>query len=107
MTNHHRRHFMQGSAITALSIAMSGCQFSAVQDEPKLSSDTNHQANKPLFKMSLAQWSLHRTIFGTHDSADRLRGLTGDKLIDTLRNNPDYLLRGKLDPLDFPIYAHQ
>lgn len=107
MTNHHRRQFIQGSAITALSIALSGCLFSAGQNKSIFPPIESSSSNTQLFKISLAQWSLHRTIFGANNSSDRLRGLTGDKLIDTLRNNPDYLLRGKLDPLDFPIYARQ
>lgn len=107
MTNHHRRQFIQGSTMTALSIAMSGCLLSAGQDESILPALETTNSNRQLFKISLAQWSLHRTIFGANTSANRLRGLSGDKLIDTLRNNPGYLLRGKLDPLDFPLYARQ
>ena len=61
----------------------------------------------PLYEISLAQWSLHRTIFGATTSAERLRGLTGDKVVSTLRENPNYLLRGSLDTLSFPLYAKQ
>lgn len=107
MTNHQRRQFIQGSAFTALSIALSSCQFSSGQDKPIISPIKNPHINKPLFKISLAQWSLHRTIFGADKSAARLRGLAPDKLAETLRHNPEYLLRGKLDPLDFPIYARK
>lgn len=107
MTNHHRRQFIQGSLITGLSLAVGGCHFT--EDQHKLISTPikNSNGNEQLFKISLAQWSLHRTIFGAQKSTDRLRGLGGDKLVETLRNNPEYLLRGKLDPLDFAIYARQ
>jgi sugar phosphate isomerase/epimerase len=107
MTVHHRRQFIQGSAITALSMAISACQFKAEQHNSILTPINNPQSNKQLFKVSLAQWSLHRTIFGADKSADRLRGLSGVKLAETLRNNPEYLFRGKLDPLDFPIHARK
>ncbi|MCV6606260.1 MAG: sugar phosphate isomerase/epimerase, partial [Porticoccaceae bacterium] len=61
----------------------------------------------PPFKISLAQWSLHRTLFGATHSSAHLRSLPPAKIAELLRSNPSYLLRGKLDPLDFPVYARQ
>ena len=50
------------------------------------------------FPVSLAQWSLHRTYFGSSLSADfRTR----------LHNDPDSLLQGERDPIDFPVLARQ
>ncbi len=50
----------------------------------------------PLFPVSLAQWSLHRTYFGGGLSAGFFRDL---------QNDPDAVLKGDADPLDFPVLA--
>ena len=50
----------------------------------------------PLFPVSLAQWSLHRTYFGG--------GLTA-RFREDLRSDPDSVLKGEADPLDFPVLA--
>jgi sugar phosphate isomerase/epimerase len=52
----------------------------------------------PYFPVSLAQWSLHRSYFGS--------GLNAD-FVNRLHSDPDSLLRGELDPLDFPVLARQ
>ena len=49
-----------------------------------------------LFPVSLAQWSLHRTYFGGSLSADFFKAFSQD---------PDSVLRGEADPLDFPVLA--
>jgi sugar phosphate isomerase/epimerase len=51
---------------------------------------------EPLFPVSLAQWSLHRTYFGG--------SLTAQFRAD-LRQDPDSVLKGDADPLDFPVLA--
>ena len=51
----------------------------------------------PLFRISLAQWSLNRTIFGPR----------GDNFISLLRTDPDAVLQGTLHPLDFPRAARR
>jgi sugar phosphate isomerase/epimerase len=50
------------------------------------------------FQISLAQWSLHRTFFG---------GAIDDWMAfgRTLRESPDSVLRGDVDPVDFPAVA--
>ncbi len=54
---------------------------------------------KPFFDISLAQWSLHKSFFG-----DALKGGFGG-FAKALREDPDSLLQGVLDPIDFPAIA--
>jgi sugar phosphate isomerase/epimerase len=56
-------------------------------------------AAPPLFRISLAQWSLHRALYGTLDP--------GEDRVALLRSNPDAALRGTLKPLDFPLVARR
>ena len=55
--------------------------------------------SSPLFEISLAQWSLHRAYFG--DSLNQGR----EAFSKALREDPDSVLMGSLDPLDFASYA--
>jgi sugar phosphate isomerase/epimerase len=50
------------------------------------------------FKISLAQWSLHKSFFG------KVNFSTFGK---ALQSDPDSVLQGKLDPIDFPTIARQ
>lgn len=53
-----------------------------------------------LFRISLAQWSLHRALYGTlPPGEDRVALLRSD--------HPDRALRGTLKPLDFPLVARR
>ncbi len=54
---------------------------------------------KPFFDISLAQWSLHKSFFG-----DSLSGGFGP-FVQALQTDPDSLLRGTLNPIDFPEIA--
>ena len=54
----------------------------------------------PLFRISLAEWSLNRIIFGP--SRDDPRGFGS-----LLRTDPDAVLQGTLDPLDFARTARR
>ncbi len=58
------------------------------------------ESNQPLFTISLAQWSLHRTIFGS--SQDDPKNFN-----ELLRRDPDRILQGTLSPLDFAMTARQ
>ena len=53
----------------------------------------------PLFRISLAQWSLHRALYGTLEP--------GEDRVALLRADPDRALRGTLKPLDFPLVARR
>ena len=50
------------------------------------------------FSISLAQWSLHRSFFGASWGADFRKAFAAD---------PDSVLRGEHDPLNFPVLARQ
>ena len=53
------------------------------------------------FKISLAQWSLHRSFFG--NTMTKGWGY----FVETLQDNPDALLQGLLHPNDFPAIAKE
>lgn len=53
---------------------------------------------EPLYSVSLAQWSLHRTYFGPSWGPDFRQAFSSD---------PDSVLQGDLDPLDFPVLARE
>lgn len=55
------------------------------------------QRTDPLFRISLAEWSLNRTIFGPR----------GDNFTSRLHTDPDAVLQGTLDPLDFARTARR
>ena len=55
-------------------------------------------AAQPLFRISLAQWSLHRTIFGDLPSPWSSFG-------EALAGDPDSVLQGSLDPLELAATA--
>ena len=52
--NHSRRSFLQHSAMAA-----AGLSLAALSDRP-----ARAEEESPLFKISLAEWSLHKTLFG-------------------------------------------
>jgi sugar phosphate isomerase/epimerase len=84
MTMLDRRDFLRrGTA--ALAVGALGPRFAA--------------AGPPAFRNSLAQWSLHRALYGeTPAGTDR---------VTLLRTDPDRALNGTLHPLDFPVIARR
>ena len=67
----------------------------------KPAAETEEQATveaTPDFEISLAQWSLHKTYFG---------GAITDwvEFANLLKEDPDALLKGDIDPMDFPKVA--
>ncbi len=99
----HRRDFLKTAAGFAAGVSLFplACQpegQQAPQGAPQPAS-----AAEPLFKISLAQWSLHRAYFG---------GSPGERgwnvFFQTLHSdNYRSLLAGDIDPLDFPVLARQ
>lgn len=68
------------------------------ETKPTEANATEVQAEpEPDFKISLAQWSLHRTFFGTEN-------IDWKNFTKTLMESPDDLLKGK-DPMEFPAIA--
>ena len=57
------------------------------------------ETNSLFFSISLAQWSLHKSFFGPS------RDGGWDAFRNALKNDPDSLLQGELDPKNFPRIA--
>ncbi len=76
------------------------CAATAVTMLPLSVRSNAMQANN-LFEISLAQWSLHRSFFGPSLS----EGFA--KFASALQADPDAVLQGELDPLDFPRIARE
>ncbi|MFT6133570.1 MAG: sugar phosphate isomerase/epimerase [Cyclobacteriaceae bacterium] len=73
---------------------LSSCQGAATKE------GQSEEATIPLFfSISLAQWSLHRSFFGD------IRKLGWAEFGRLLKENPDALLSGELNPVDFPRIA--
>jgi len=83
-----RRNFVQALALSGVALRSGSSLLAQVE------------SNQPLFTISLAQWSLHRTIFGS--SQDDHQTFT-----ELLRTDPDRVLQGTLSPLDFAMTARQ
>ncbi|NOY37106.1 MAG: sugar phosphate isomerase/epimerase [Chlorobi bacterium] len=79
-----RRTFVRNMAIAGAGAGLAPSILKSCTTSPKL-----------FFKISLAQWSLHRTYFG-----DPIRW-------ELLQTDPDAILQGTKDPLDFPIVARR
>jgi len=89
-----RRDFMKttGYLSAGAAFALSGCGLTG--------------KTEPLFKISLAEWSLHRHLFG-EDSAARRKKLSTEKRFSVLRYTPEDLLQGDITNLDFAITARR
>ncbi len=95
MTHCHmsRREFVKRSAVATMSLtgAARRAQASGPQPTPN-----------PLFRISLAEWSLHRAVFG-----DWLAEAGFSELTRRIRTAPRSVLQGSLDPLDFAKTARR
>jgi sugar phosphate isomerase/epimerase len=58
--------------------------------------------NELFFSISLAQWSLNRSIFGKSRE-----NLNWEEFGKILMEDPDRLYQGSIDPMDFPVVARQ
>jgi L-ribulose-5-phosphate 3-epimerase len=58
------------------------------------------------FKISLAQWSLHKRFYGA-TFRERMGARSYPEFQDAHREAPDTVLLGDLDPLDFPVVARR
>jgi sugar phosphate isomerase/epimerase len=88
-----RRDFLKASAGVAAGIGLSPLAFTSCRAAP---------AQEELFNISLAQWSLHRRIYG--DSLDRLGVFEWGR---ALKEDYGSVLAGDLDPLEFARTARQ
>jgi sugar phosphate isomerase/epimerase len=80
------------SSICLLALALFSCN-------PKTETPETTEEIAPEMNISLAQWSLHKSFFG-----DALNG-DWDSFGRLLMTNPDSLLQGELDPINFPEIA--
>ncbi|MES1201638.1 MAG: TIM barrel protein [Pseudomonadota bacterium] len=67
---------------------------------------TMSAAKPPAFKISLAQWSFHKRLYGS-SFGDAMRGRSYEEFVRAHREAPQTVLRGDLDPLDFPVIARR
>jgi sugar phosphate isomerase/epimerase len=58
-----------------------------------------------LFRISLAQWSLHRSLFG--NGRQKLAGLSTEEVRQVFLEDTASILQGTLEPLDFARVARQ
>lgn len=87
-----RREFLKKSVVIAGGFSMVGLGlFSLVGCSNK----------KPLFKISLAEWSLHRSLYG------KSRELTSEEWSRLLANDPPALLQGNVKHLNFAKIAQR
>ena len=80
-----------------LIIAVATALLASCNTRPK-TSNTGNEETVPDFKISLAEWSLHRSYFGNsiNDWAEFSK---------LLQEDPDSVLQGDMDPFDFPKVA--
>ncbi len=86
-----RRQFLKQASIAASGLIIPGCA-----DSPFTS------GGKALYEISLAEWSLHRSIFGA--GLGKRNWGSWEK---TLQVDPHSVLQGSIDHLDFAIIARQ
>ena len=71
---------------------------SKTSEKDNLEKDTvSEVVSTPDFQISLAQWSLHKSYFGEIKNWEWFGKM--------LKESPDSLLQGELDPMDFPTLA--
>ena len=92
----HRRDFLKTAAGLTAGVSLFPL---ACQSEGKSASTA-----EPLFKISLAQWSLHKTYFGGSPGDTVGWDVFGQTLYS---DNYRSLLAGDLDPLDCPVLTRQ
>ena len=99
MNRTSRRRFLVQSG-AGLALVGASCTGSA----PEPTESPADIAAEPLFRISLAQWSLHRSLFGGNPGE-----LYGWDEFSRRLHTDDYprLLAGDIDPLDFPLLARR
>ncbi len=102
-----RRKFIKQTAYTTAGLGLSASILNACTSGSKPTDESQNEAPvatavsvDPLFfKISLAQWSLHNGFFG--DALDKGWPVFNEALV----KDPQSILRGDLDPLNFPAIA--
>lgn len=91
-----RRQFLKKTVQMAAGISAAGLAWQTPESEASA---------PPLFKISLAEWSLHRSIFGP--SLELGKGGDWMPFIEALHKDPQSVLQGDLNHLDFARTARQ
>ena len=73
---------------------------SSEKKEAEMQSEPQEAASL-FFQISLAQWSLNRSIFG------KSREMSWQDFRNTLQSDPDALLQGEINPMDFPVVTRK
>ncbi len=84
-----RRHFLGQSIVAATGAYLLPLGCSSMNSEP-------------LFKISLAEWSLNGTLYG-----DARKHLGGRGMREALKEDSQAVLKGDITALDFPVVARQ
>ncbi|MEH6569610.1 MAG: sugar phosphate isomerase/epimerase family protein [Halioglobus sp.] len=101
--NTDRRSFLQKLSLSGIAVAVASPIFATGRAVAATTINTEKAMNvaQSNFKISLAQWSLHKSFFG-----NTLAKGWGH-FVETLQDNPDALLQGALHPNDFPAIARE
>jgi sugar phosphate isomerase/epimerase len=87
-----RRDLLAAAAGAPIAAALAGCASTSAPAQP--------------FKISLAQWSLHRRLYGgTFREAMGTR--SREEFIRAMHEAPATAFRGSMDPIDFPVVARR
>lgn len=103
--NTNRRKAIQTLGVAGAGLALLGGSQLLSACSPSGKKQTENETTDAMstdllfFEISLAQWSLNRAIFGAS------RQLGWEEFGNRLRNDPDSLLQGTINPLDFPLVA--
>ncbi|MEJ0060126.1 MAG: TIM barrel protein [Terricaulis sp.] len=95
--NTTRRDLLAAAASIPLAASLGACASTAPQ--------TAAPVTQP-FKISLAQWSLHRRLYGG-TFVEAMAGRSREEFIRAMHEAPATAFRGTMDPIDFPVVARR
>ena len=96
-----RRVFLKSLGIAAGAGLVAGCAPEKESEPATADSEEEAMAGGELFRISLAQWSLHKAHFGSALEQ------SWEEIGRALSEDPRSMLQGELDPLDFPATARE
>ncbi len=96
--NMNRKEFLKQAGVSVAGLSA----FSILPFASGCSVEKKDENSSPLFKLSLAQWSLHKTYFG-----EETMQAGWEYFGRTLQSDPSALLQGSEDPLYFARLAKQ
>lgn len=105
--NHSRRKALKNMTKGAAALSLVGMGATAISCGGNSTTETTKKVAEevakkaPFFKISLAQWSLHRSFFGPS------REVGYEKFFQALMTDSDSILQGELKPVDFPKIAKE